>query len=60
MIRVPRTAAAILASVGLTAEDVRRIAAAHNVAEPPRRPPNRDLTGCRLVRLVKKSNKEGT
>lgn len=49
----------ILESIGLTAEDVKRIADRHNIAanrEP--RTANRDLSGCRFVRLIRKGGAE--
>lgn len=44
----------ILESIGLTAEDVKRIADRHNIATPPPKPKEPDLTGYRFVRLIRK------
>lgn len=43
----------ILASVGLTADDVRRIAGKYRAKPQP--PPERDLRGCRFVRVVRRA-----
>lgn len=43
----------ILASVGLTADAVRRIAEKYR-AKPQPPPPERDLRGCRFVRVVRR------
>ena len=48
----------ILESIGLTAEDVKRIADRHNIATPPPKPPEADLSGCRFVRLIRKGGEE--
>lgn len=51
----------ILESIGLTAEDVKRIADRYNVAgegRAPARPQEPDLTGCRFVRLIRKGGAE--
>lgn len=42
----------ILASVGLTADDVRRIAEKYRAKPQP--PPERDLRGIRFVRVVRR------
>ena len=43
----------ILASVGLTADEVRRIAEKYRAKPQP--PPERDLRGCRFVRVVRRA-----
>lgn len=48
----------ILESIGLTAEDVKRIADRHNIATPPPKPPEADLSGCRFVRTVRNGGEE--
>ena len=51
----------ILESIGLTAEDVKRIADRYNVAgegRAPARPQEPDLAGCRFVRLIRKVGAE--
>lgn len=52
MIDRPRTAGEILASVGLTADEVRRVAEKYRAKQHP--PPERDLRGCRFVRVVRR------
>lgn len=52
MIDRPRTAGEILSSVGLTADEVRRIAEKYRAKPQP--PPERDLRGCRFVRVVRR------
>ena len=52
MIRSPRTALEILASVGLTPDEVRRIAEKYRAKPTP--PPARDIRGCRFVRVVRR------
>ena len=53
MIDRPRTAGEILAAVGLTADEVRRVAEKYR-AKPQPPPPERDLRGIRFVRVVRR------
>lgn len=52
MIDRPRTAGEILAAVGLTADEVRRVAEKYRAKPQP--PPERDLRGIRFVRVVRR------